>query len=52
MQQEDYDKWYTSAEIFYEHFKLDKKKGYLSHGAFHLHQTTEKSIAAYLLVKT
>ena len=52
MQKDDFENWFGSAERFYEHFKFDQERDYLREWAFHLHQTTEKSITAYLLVKT
>jgi len=52
IQKEDFNMWFEDAKIFFWHYKFDFKNWDYKIGAFHLHQTTEKLMTAYLLVKT
>lgn len=48
--QDYYDEWFESAIEFYEYFKLGFQKGLYKKAAFMLHQVTEASYKAILLV--
>jgi uncharacterized protein len=52
IQEEDFEMWMKDANVFFGHYKFDFKNKDYRIGAFSLHQTTEKVMTAYLLVKT
>jgi len=52
IKKEDYDMWYFSAEEFYIDYGNAFKRWSYKIAVFYLHQTTERYITAFLLVKT
>jgi HEPN domain-containing protein len=50
--QKSFDKWFQSANEFFEMFEISLGKGYLSNAAFQLHQATERYYGAIQLVFT
>lgn len=52
IQKEDFKMWVEDAESFFWHYEIDYEKWDYRIWAFSLHQTTEKALTAYLLVKT
>jgi uncharacterized protein len=52
IQKEDFEMWFEDANIFFGHYKYDLNNKNYKIWAFNLHQTTEKIMTAYLLVKT
>lgn len=52
LQQDDFETWFKGGQEFFLGHKDFLKRNYLSGAAFMLHQSTEKFITAYMLVKT
>ncbi|UOB16457.1 HEPN domain-containing protein [Abyssalbus ytuae] len=50
--QEHFDQWFTSANVFYKHFRYGLNDGDLKEAAFQLHQATERYFHTTLLVFT
>ena len=50
--QKDFDKWFTSANRFYELYESALEKNYFNEAAFQLHQATERYYGAIQLVFT
>jgi uncharacterized protein len=52
IKKEDFEYWLNSANQFFTTFQDDFNRDWLSKSAFELHQSTERFITAYMLVKT
>ena len=50
--QEDFDQWFTSANNFFEFYKVGFERDFLKEAAFQLHQATERYYGAIQLVFT
>jgi uncharacterized protein len=52
IKKEDFEVWFSSGNEFFDNFIFNIEKDRFNNSAFQLHQSTERFITAYMLVKT